>query len=250
MPGRFHPIIELETIGSTNIYAEQLLAARKVEDGTVILAREQTSGKGQGGNSWESEPGKNLTFSLVLCPDFLPPEMQFLLNKAIALGVLDCIQLLIPGFAATIKWPNDIYAGNGKIGGILISNIISGNLFSSCIAGIGLNINQEEFSTGAPGAVSLKQITGASYPLREALGTLLDCIDERYTQLRSDESGLLDLDYCRNLYGYGIWKDYLVNNALKKGRILDVDDSGKLILETGEGLLLYLQHGEIGFISP
>lgn len=243
-----HHIIELESTLSTNLYAEQLLASKKVEEGTVILALEQTAGKGQGENTWESEPGKNLTFSLVLFPEFLSPERQFLLNKAITLGILDCIRPFAISQKASIKWPNDIYMGNRKIGGLLINNTIRGNLLASSVAGIGININQDAFSPDIPNPVSLKQITGREYPLWEVLESFLTGIDHRYTQLQSGESRLLDRDYCQNLLGYGIWENYIVNNTVKKGRILDVDENGKLIIETGEGRVLSFNHGEIGFI--
>ncbi|MCX6243641.1 MAG: biotin--[acetyl-CoA-carboxylase] ligase [Bacteroidetes bacterium] len=243
-----HHIIELERTGSTNLFAEQLLASQEVDDGTVILALEQTAGKGQGENTWESEPGKNLTFSLVLLPEFLLPELQFLLNKAITLGILDYLQSLTLSQTISIKWPNDIYAGNRKIGGLLINNTIRGNLFASSVAGIGININQDAFNPGIPNPVSLKQLTGIDHPLRGTLESLLSCIDHRYMQLKSGKSGPLDTDYRRNLLGYCTWQNYFVNNMVKKGRILDVDENGKLIIETGEGSVLSLNHGEIGFI--
>jgi len=248
MQGSERIIIELETVGSTNLYAEQLLASQKVSNGTVIFAIEQTSGKGQGENNWESEPGQNLTFSLVLFPGFLRPERQFQLNKAITMGILDYLNKFPLGQEASIKWPNDLCVGNRKIGGILINNTISGHLFASCVAGIGININQKVFSPDIPNPVSLKALTGSTFPLNESLQDVLECIDVRYGHLRAGNFSLLDREYRRNLLGYGVWTDYIVNNMVKKGRILDVDESGKLLLETADGPILSLLHGEIGFI--
>jgi BirA family transcriptional regulator, biotin operon repressor / biotin---[acetyl-CoA-carboxylase] ligase len=248
MQGNLHTIIELETVGSTNLYAEELLVSQNVSNGTVIFAIEQTSGKGQGDNSWESEPGQNLTFSLVLFPGFLPPERQFQLNKAITLGILDYLNRFPLGQEVVIKWPNDLNVGNRKIGGILINNTISGNLFVSCVAGIGININQKVFGPDIPNPVSLKQLTGYTIQLKEALQAVLECIDVHYSQLLAGNFSLLDREYRRNLLGYDLWADYIVNNMVKKGRILDVDESGKLLLETANGPILSLLHGEIGFI--
>ncbi|HTX88402.1 MAG TPA: biotin--[acetyl-CoA-carboxylase] ligase, partial [Bacteroidales bacterium] len=119
-------IIKLKTLTSTNDYAEQLLAKGEVEEGTVIWAEEQTAGKGQGANTWESEPGKNLTFSLILHPHFIHPSLQFMISKAVSLGVLEYAKTVLPGISCGLKWPNDICAGEKKLGGILIRHMISG----------------------------------------------------------------------------------------------------------------------------
>ena len=243
-----HPFIELQTVGSTNLYAEQLLSTHKVREGTVIFAHEQTSGKGQGSNSWESEPGKNATFSLVLFPVFLPPGEQFMLSKSITLGILD----FLGGFALqqelSVKWPNDVQVGNRKIAGILIHNAVCGSVYESCIAGIGVNINQETFSRDLPGAVSLKQLTGMNFPVRDAVDNIVAAIDVRYQQLRTGFTELLDRQYRDRLAGVDEWREYSVDKKLIKGRIVGVDDSGMLVVEMENGALRHFHHGEIGLI--
>jgi BirA family biotin operon repressor/biotin-[acetyl-CoA-carboxylase] ligase len=124
-------IIELDSIDSTNSFAERLIKEKEVQEGIIIWAHEQTAGKGQGENVWLSEPGKNLTLSMILYPRFLPVDRQFLLNKAISLGVIDFVHTLLPPESVKIKWPNDICQNYSKLGGILISNIITGNYFST-----------------------------------------------------------------------------------------------------------------------
>ena len=124
-------IIEVKIIDSTNCYAEKILKENKVPEGTIIRAFEQISGKGQGENKWLSEPGKNLTISLILYPRFLPIEHQFILNKSVSLGVLDFVHTILPAGSCKIKWPNDIYSGSLKLGGILIINTVSGSSFDS-----------------------------------------------------------------------------------------------------------------------
>ena len=144
-------IIRLHTVGSTNDYMiEQIRNGNINLEGTIVIADEQTSGKGMDINIWESEPGKNLTFSIFFKPDFLRADQQFLLNKSISLGVYDFIKSLVTHQKVTIKWPNDIYVGDKKIAGILINNTIAGNELFYSVAGIGVNINQQKFPGSCP----------------------------------------------------------------------------------------------------
>ena len=169
-----------DSLESTNKYCE-LLDLSAVGEFTVVCAREQTAGIGQRGNVWHSEPGKNLTFSLVLKPTFLPFEQQYMLTKTVSLGVADCLIPLLPvGQEVSIKWPNDIYIGMGKVCGILISNHVSGSSLSSSVVGIGLNVNQTAFPEWIPNPVSLKQVTGQEEALEPLLLRLVDCIAFRY----------------------------------------------------------------------
>jgi len=243
-----HPIIELQTVDSTNLYAEQLLGLQKVQEGTIIIAQEQTSGKGQGENTWESEPGKNATFSLVLFPVFLPPGQQFLLNKAIAVSVLDFLARFQVKMRCSIKWPNDIYAGHRKIGGILIQNTVCGSVYESCIAGIGVNLNQETFHPCLANPGSLKQLTGMNYPVKDTVDFIVSRIDERYQQLQKGLYEPLDREYRKNLLGIDEWRDYFVDKKLIKGKIRGVDESGMLKIEMENGSIRNLNHGEIEFV--
>ncbi len=242
-----HPFIELQNVDSTNLYAEQLLKKQRVPEGTVIIAHEQTSGKGQGDNKWESEPGKNATFSLILFPGFLHPGQQFLLNKTVSLGVLDFISRLKIEQKCSIKWPNDIYAGDRKIGGILIQNTICGIAFESCIAGIGVNINQEIFHACLQNPVSLKQIIGKDYPVKDAVDIIINCIDERYQQLEQGVYETIDQEYRKLLLGIDEWRDYVVDKKVIKGKIRDVNEIGMLMMEMENGSIQSFNHGEIEF---
>jgi len=244
-----HPfIIELQTVDSTNSYAFELLKTKKVQESTVIFAHEQTSGKGQGSNNWESAAGANATFSIILYPHFLSPGQQFLLNETIALGVLDFLHQLGINSGISIKWPNDIYVGNQKIGGILIENTICGTVFELCIAGIGFNINQMNFSSFVTNPVSLKQITGKDYLVRDVVDRIVGFINKRYSLLQQGAFGVLNEEYKKNLFGKGEWRDYFVNKKLIKGKINGVDESGLLIVEMETSAEQHFQHGEIGFI--
>lgn len=241
-------IIELSKVNSTNEYAIGLLKSQEIQEGTVIRTLEQSKGKGQGSNTWESEPGKNLTFTLILHPAFLPPEKQFLLNEAIALGALDYIKIILTNEKNSLKWPNDIYTGDSKLGGILISNIISGMVFETSVVGIGLNINQTEFSPLIPNPVSFKLIIKKDTELRSALTILCQSIENRYLQLQHAGFEKLQDDYCKNLLGYDSWRNYLIDGQPLAGKITGVSESGRLIILNRESQIFEFDHHQIEFL--
>ena len=190
-------ILRIPETDSSNNYAANLLLTKRLTEGIVLVADSQIDGMGQASNKWESEPGKNLTFSIVLFPEFLEISRQFELSKAISLGVSDYLTELIDN--VSIKWPNDIYIGNCKVAGILIENSVRLRTISTCIVGIGLNINQQLFLSDAPNPCSLFQITGKEYDLKESLSDLCLKIDSRYQQLRTGEFRKIDEDYSDSL---------------------------------------------------
>lgn len=146
----------LEEVDSTNSYAS--VHAAELEDMTMILADSQTAGRGQRGNSWESAPGENLTFTLFCRPEGVAPREQFAISEATALAVAD--YLAATGIEAKVKWPNDIYVGDKKICGILIEHSLRGNFIEHSRIGVGININQTEFLSDAPNPVSVANVTG------------------------------------------------------------------------------------------
>jgi BirA family transcriptional regulator, biotin operon repressor / biotin---[acetyl-CoA-carboxylase] ligase len=241
-------IIELGQVDSTNLYAENLLRSGSIPEGTVIWAHDQAEGRGQDSNTWESEPGKNLTMSLVLHPEFVPIENQFMLNKVVSLGTLDFIRELIPGSRCSLKWPNDLYAGDRKLGGILIRNAVCGNVMESSIVGIGININQEKFSDALPNPVSIKILTGREFEIKSALNGLCNSLNTRYLQLRTGKSHDIDTAYLENLLGFGTWRNYSKGEEIIEGRIKGVSRFGHLLLETRKDHLLSFDHKEIGYI--
>ncbi|MBQ2074888.1 MAG: biotin--[Muribaculaceae bacterium] len=149
-------IIVLQETASTNDYIKR--NAQILPTGTVIIAVRQTAGRGQKGNSWEAEPGKNVTLSLLVKRPNVEVKEQFAISEAVSLAIVDELENYASGFK--IKWPNDIYYGNRKIGGILIEHTLDAKGIEYTIAGVGLNINQQVFVSGAPNPVSLFQITG------------------------------------------------------------------------------------------
>ena len=152
---------------STNDYLAQLCTESKAKEFYTVMADSQTHGKGQRGNTWEAESGKNLLFSIVLYPTALEAKKQFCLSMLAALACHEALGNYTEGF--TIKWPNDIYWKDKKIGGILIENELEGKYIMQSIIGIGLNVNQEAFYSDAPNPVSLKQIIGAEIDIQELM---------------------------------------------------------------------------------
>ncbi len=225
-------IIHLSEVTSTNKYAKDLLHGGRPDEGTVVLAAYQTAGKGLDKNSWESEPAKNILMSMILYPDFLYVAMQFSMSMSIALGIIDFLEEYLPDEDLKIKWPNDIFVGNKKVGGILINNEIMGNSFEHVIAGIGINVNQTRFSRDIPNPVSLSNLTGKKYSLEDMTLRLCDCVMERYNLLKKDPFDQLRAGYHEKLLGMGEWRQYHYLGKQIDARITGVNEFGRLLLET------------------
>jgi BirA family biotin operon repressor/biotin-[acetyl-CoA-carboxylase] ligase len=217
---------------STNTLALQLGQNPSTIEGSVIITSNQTAGRGQRGNVWEAAPGLNLTFSVVLKPGFLPVKDQFYLTLITALAVRDFLvtQTTEPVY---IKWPNDILVHGKKICGILIENQIQGSGFISAIAGIGLNVNQTIFSTGSP--TSLKLLTGVHADLQAVLDEILGYLEARYLQLRQLQLKELKDVYHRHLYWRQELHTFSSMDSVFEGSIIATDETGRLVVETGEG---------------
>ncbi len=230
-------IIYLPTCHSTNDIASEI--SPQVEEGVVVITDHQTHGRGQRGNTWEAEAGKNLTFSVVLKPFFLPISQQFLLNIAVALAVSDALKYFFPSPNTAndlkIKWSNDVYYADAKLGGILIENTLEGKNIKHTIVGIGLNINQQTFSHAK--AISLKNILQKDFSLPEILEKILECLEMRYLEIKDKKFQLLRQSYLRQLYWYK--EEHLFCDDRGKefvGKIIDVQDSGKLAIQVESGL--------------
>ena len=225
-------IIRIEQTASTNSYLLQLSNTEILAEGTVVVTDNQTKGRGQGNNSWESEPGKNLTFSMILYPVSVKVSGQFVLSKAISLAVYDFLSPLLSG--VSVKWPNDVYVGDQKITGILIENFIEGAYLSKSIAGIGVNINQKRFVSEAPNPVSLRQLTGKTYPLIDGLENLCACIARRY-RMMTEHADQLHSDYVRHLYRFGKPSRFSADGIFFDATITGVNHDGMIEMTTTTG---------------
>ncbi len=238
----------IKSTASTNQALLDLLGKGEPEEGTLIAALKQTSGRGLGTNTWESEDYKNLTFSFVLYPEFLPAENQFELNKVITLGISDFVKNQLPGEKVYIKWPNDIYVGDKKICGMLIQNSLSGGVLNYLIAGIGLNVNQTVFSKEIPNPVSLKLFLNKDLDLKKSLEELCECLNTRYLQLKNNLSEKISRDYQNRLLGWKEWRNYLANDKPLRAKITGVNAFGQLELITSDEKQVVCNLKEIRFL--
>lgn len=240
-------IIErINQVDSTNNYAAAQLLTKRLPEGAVFVAGCQTDGRGQSSNLWESQEGKNLTLSIVLYPEMIRIERQFEVSKAISLGIADFLKDHIKH--VKIKWPNDIYADHRKIAGILIENSIRDGKYSTCIVGIGLNINQNKFVSDAPNPVSLSMLTGETYDLELIVESLLEKINVRYQQLISGNTGIIDCDYLSTLYQFQEWANYMVSGVMFEGKITGVDEFGRLLIQNKHQTTFKFQFKEVIFL--
>jgi birA, biotin-[acetyl-CoA-carboxylase] ligase region len=227
-------IIHIEESDSTNRYLRELSSREKPANFTTVKTGFQTAGRGQRGNSWESEKEKNLLFSILVYPSFLPAKEQFLISQAISLSIKEELDNYAHEFS--IKWPNDIYWRNKKICGILIENDLSGMCLSKSIIGIGININQESFRSSAPNPVSLKQITGKENNKEEILGHILVRFAGYFDAIRTNKTQALTKAYYDSLFR----KEGIHRFADKKGEfnaaITRVEPNGTLVLTDDNNL--------------
>lgn len=222
----------LSKIDSTNLYVEKTLQSTHLPEGSVVYTLNQTAGIGQQNNKWESEPGKNLTFTTVLYPTFLPASQQFNLTIIVSLATCWTIDHFLLSTETKIKWPNDIYYNHLKLAGILIKNNVLGANLSQTVAGVGVNINQTHFRY-APNATSLKIITGKSFQVEDVLSKWHHFLALAYQILKNEKHLLLEMYYSR-MYLKGVEAHFKLQNSSIRAIIKGVDEFGQLILEDSE----------------
>ena len=220
--------VHLEQIDSTNAYLQRQQSECDIRN-WVVSTDGQTAGKGMGSNTWESEVGKNLTFSLALGMDFLLAERQFLLSEAVPLGIAEVLDAILPSEQLSIKWPNDIYYSNQKLGGILINSTIKGGMMDISIIGIGLNVNQMQFQDWPTHPISIKQITGKEYELQPLLEQIAEHVLLKVEQLKSNPTAI-EQEYLKRLFRYRTWAEYEVDGEVMRLFITGIDEFGRLLL--------------------
>lgn len=242
-------LIHLRETASTNTYMASVKSL--LPSGTVIYTNNQTSGRGQRGNSWEAEQGKNLTFSLLLRDLQVPVPEQFYISEAVSLAITETLQRYIGNLAnVKVKWPNDIYVNDKKICGILIENTIGGNrTLSYCIVGVGLNVNQTEFISDAPNPVSLANIIGTETDLLTLLQEVADRMLTRVAEITPDNTKALHSEYKAVMYrNDGLLHPFTLPDGTNFDAIIDdVAPDGKMTLKRADGTCSEYYFKEVAF---
>lgn len=236
-----------KSVSSTNDVCQHY-ANKGAAEGIVVAADFQEQGRGQRGNVWESQEGRNLTFSVLLRPTFLPVAEQFYLSKAISLAVSDWLIAYVPNKPVKIKWPNDIYIGDSKVCGILIENSFSSQYLESSVVGVGINLNQVSFPDDLPNPTSLLLETGTRIDPHKALAELVNCIDGRYLQLAEGYRENIDNEYFNAIYRKNQLCRYYSNGEEFYAKIIGIQPTGELVLGTAEGAIRIFAFKEVTFI--
>ncbi|UZD24305.1 biotin--[acetyl-CoA-carboxylase] ligase [Algoriphagus halophytocola] len=230
---------------STNDIALDLVRQNQAHEGGIVICAHQTHGKGQRGNHWFSQAGQNLTFSIILKPDFMDISEQFYLNMSISNSIRSIMQDYLP--TLKVKWPNDLLVpGVGKLGGILIENTFSGKEWEYAVVGIGLNVNQTVFGSGIPTSLSL--MTGSTFNLEELFRLLITRIEQGFIQLRKGKWAEIKSEYLMHLYQLDAWCKYSASGKHFQGKIVGISNEGRLEVLNERGDLCLFDFKEISFL--
>ena len=226
MPEKIH----LPQTHSTNTYLRHYVeAAHDLSEGTVVWTDYQTAGRGQQNNKWESTPGKNLLFTLLLNPHHILASQQFVISQLVSVAICQVLNEITLDFS--IKWPNDIYYKEKKIAGILIENDLSGNTLFHSFIGVGLNVNQEVFLSDAPNPISLWQITGKQFDREMLLDQLIERIMTLYQQIeQQDDFQTIHACYMQSLFRKEGFHLYKKGDTLFEASIKNISKQGYLML--------------------
>lgn len=224
-------VLFLSQCHSTNDKAAELLKEKPQIEGTTIITQNQTQGRGQRGNTWESEPGKNATFTVILKPTTIPTQSQFQLHLITTLAIHHTLFPIL-GKELKIKWPNDIYYRDRKLGGILIENTLKGSQIESSIVGIGININQSLFRDLR--ATSLLDITENEFEINDIIEQILIELEKKYLELKSGKLKMLQAQYLRRLYLFNEETRFEAAGRIFNGKIIGVNAHGLLQIQENE----------------
>lgn len=239
-------IIELDVTDSTNRFLHDYLPETD-NDLVVAVARYQTAGRGQACNSWESEPGENLLFSILVQNISVPPARQFIISMAMAVALKDCLTE-IAGSGISVKWPNDIYWCNKKISGTLIETAVCRHGIRRCIIGTGINVNQGTFLSDAPNPVSLRNIMGHEVERRPVLDGIIARFRHNMGMIERGDIHTLTAMYHSALYRREGFHAYSDANGEFEAETVGVEESGRLLLRDTEGMLRKYFFKEVKFI--
>lgn len=227
---------------STNRYAKENAGKEPL----LVRAEFQTAGRGSGTNTWESEAGKNLTFSIADFPAKLLANKMFVISEVTALALHDTLSMYAEGFS--IKWPNDIYHHDCKICGMLIENDLTGKLVKRTVIGIGLNVNQRKFRSDAPNPVSLAQILGKEVEREEVINRFLNSFGRRWQQMEDGKHDALHQEYLSHLFRKDEQHQFSDANGTFNATLTNVEPTGHLVLRDTSNHLRRYEFKEVKFV--
>ncbi|MDD7530907.1 MAG: biotin--[acetyl-CoA-carboxylase] ligase [Prevotellaceae bacterium] len=240
---KFQRISITETDSTNN-----MLQPIEVPDDTcvVAVADYQTAGRGQAGNRWESEHSKNLLFSMAVRPSTVPVNRQFVLSMAHALALKEALDSR--GIEVLLKWPNDIYVENRKLGGTLIELSVAEGSLKKCIFGTGINVNQTVFVSDAPNPVSLKQLLGTDIDRQTLLDDILRAFETCYRRVEQQDYGYIQSRYHASLYRRNGYHPYQDQEGIFEAKIIEVAQNGIITLQDRNGKNRQYAFKEVAFV--
>lgn len=238
-------------LDSSNRAMNDYLKNNSLAEFSAFYCDYQTAGKGMSDNVWESEDGANLLCSILLYPHKLAAENQFYISKLIALAVLYSLRDLAPEYSGfTIKWPNDIYAGEKKIAGILIENSFMGNKIQYSICGIGLNLNQKVFSDRIPNPVSLFHLNAKEYNPNDVLTKIQSELCALSEKIKFKQYNEIDLQYHSNILKFNEVAEFEDNKGRFRAKIIGTNTYGFLIIQKEDDSISEYEIKTIKMILP
>ncbi len=235
-------LIQLDEVDSTNRYALDLVRSQRPAQGSVICAKFQSEGRGQRGKLWQASPGENALFSIIYYPE-IGVERQFEYNQRVAVALWMEIQEILKNEVVTIKWPNDIYVGKKKVGGILIQNVLSGKRIDHMVIGIGINVNQSIFSKDLPNPTSLFMLTGRESDPIDIVKRIAKRMDQVFWEM---QASAVKAYYLQNLYLKSEKAYFKANGQRFLGEIVGIDSDGELMIRDATGIRCF-SFGEIEY---
>lgn len=234
----------IKSTPSTNDFLKDFIRDNKVPEGFTVYTDFQTKGKGQPGNKWNAEKNQNLLFSIIVFPYDISIDKQFVISQIISFSIVKTLEKYIDN--VKIKWPNDIYWNDKKLGGILIENSLQGNAIKHSIIGVGLNVNQITFPVEIPNPISMKQIIGKSFDRKRILAEII----ENFSELFNDRNKFnIKEKYLNSLFRKDEFYQYkTIDGELFSAKVADIESDGKLILQTPKNEKKEFYFKEIEFI--
>lgn len=238
-------VLNFSQIGSTNDYASFLLSEGKAEDGMIITAVEQSTGRGQRGRVWYSVPGESLTFSLILTDCAIPVERAFLLQVLTAIGIRRWVSGILSEEPVFLKWPNDIIVKDKKLAGILTETQIQGGEVSSVVIGIGINLNQTGFPHDTGNPISLYMLCGVNTSPEEELKVICSCLRQVFGEWQSGQEANILREYSRFFYGKGELRYFTIGGRKVEAIPQGISETGSLVLRGKDGSIMQLDSATV-----